>query len=138
MLDMILAAKSNYKKKRLKNNIEDNERSSSKGQQHASPLLAIMIFLVAFAFIVGLITGNEILILNPIVIVSITGLFIVAIAAGNTPILRGVTIAAATTLLFSTFFIDFVGLGVPLQFLAFIILPFGIVFLFIFLEASKS
>lgn len=130
MYDLILAAKSDYKKK--------------KGQSSAGTLLAILVFLSSFAFIIaGIFHHNTpLLILNPIVLGGIIAAFGVAILAGNTAPAgvggRGIALAAMMLIAVPALFIDFVNLGVPLPVTAIVIAPITIVFSYIILESSKG
>jgi len=152
MLDMILAAKSNYKKNKEKKNkffrqrflLSKAKQKGLKGQGMAGTLLGILVFLSAFAFIISGIFNRTapLLILNPLVLGGILTALGAAILAGNAaPFgagVRGIALAAMMAIFVPVLFIDFITLGVPLALTAVVIAPLTIVFFYIILESSKA
>lgn len=104
-------------------------------------LLSIILFIVIVAYFYGQIAGIELVLFNPLAIGSIVVLFIAAIAAGNTPVVRGGAVAALVIVFSAILIYDFAQIIPQDSFVIFfglILAPLIITLYFIFLEASKA
>ena len=70
-------------------------------------VFSTLVFLIFLGWLLSSIAGTEFTLLNPVTILVLSGLMVVVIGAGNTPIAKGVAMGGVVLVLLATFFIDF-------------------------------
>ena len=102
-------------------------------------LLGIIIFLVTSGFLVSEIAGLEFAFFTPLAFIAVSVLITAAIAAGNTPIIKGIAVAALAVVIFGGFFLtDGFFSAIPIEIFGIVMIPLTLIAGVMFIQLARG